>query len=710
MTGLTVPRSGQGQPEGGPTPSLPCTAAGARAQHRRRLGQRPIVALPILVGAAGLLAWACWYVMFTALEYFDDEGDWLIELEEFYKHGRLYHLVWSQGGPFYYDFWAAIFGLAHLSFTIDAGRLAGLATWTAVALAAGLLTWGLARRLGPALIALVGVGLAMEGLCGEPLEPAGLASLLIVLALATGALARRRYPRAAMALMGALAAAALFSKVNLGLFLVAGVVAAAVLSARRWRAAVAPYWVALGIFGVVPVGLCLSLIRQAKVVNLILLVIMGGTAIVVTAARTSRDEHDWPVGGSELAWGAAGALGMAVLVTVTGVATGTSIGQLVNGSLLAQRDLAHLYSAPAPWLAGDLPIAAASVAGAVAVNLPSVRPYLTLTIRVAGRAVVGTFMVLTCIGGLLTTPTFNNLTHFAVVADLVRGRSFYAGPLTWGTCLYAISLAWLVTRKPGPDGASRFSFPRALLASVAVLLSLECYPVAGHQLSWSTIGLVIVGAVIVSDAVALAGLGSAPRRLRTWGGPLTTVVCLGLTLFNLFGFTANYVILYHRNIPTGFASAKLERWPRRIVDAYQTAVKDLKAHCSTFYGLPGLNSFYFYTGMAPPSTLDTTQWMYLMSDADQQKVVAALERTPDLCVLYNPPALFFWEQGKHLPTTSPLLDYMEENFAPITVVGTLVVLARTNAGKAPAVHVKEFAPRWRTPVHAFGPPVAPYFT
>lgn len=680
---------------------------------RRRPGAGTSV--PILIVLAGLLTWAGWYAAFTSLEYFDDEGDWLVELKMFYEHGSLYHQTWSQAGPFYYDFWAAVFGVLHAPITMDTGRLAGLGTWAGVSLAAGLLVWANSGRLSTAIVAQIGTFLAMEGLSAEPLEPAGIASLFIVLALIAATWWRPRRPRAAMYAVGALVAAAVFSKVNLGLFLAAGVVAAGLLAGARPRWATVRYALALIIFVGLPLALCASLISRTDVGNFVGVVIAGGAVLVITAARAPLAALGQP--SESLGWGDAGRAGAgagAVLAVVVAVAlaTGTTVGQLLQGALLSQRDLANVYSAPPPVLVSDIPIAIFSVAAAIAAGWPAVRSQLPLSIplRAAVRAVVGLFMVLTCVGGLLAHPTYHNLTHMQVLLDLAKGEQFYAGPLTWGTCLYAVPLGWLAARKPGADGTSYLCLSRALIVSVATLLALEAYPVSGHQMSWSTLGLVVVGALLIDDALTLAAL--APQGQR-WGMPAqaaTAVISVGLVAANMAGFAANYATLYHRNVSTGFATASLVRWPAPVVQAYQAVAQLLVAHCSTYYSLPGLNSFYFLTGEPPPSGLDTTQWMYLMDRPDQEQVVAALRRTPRLCVLYDTPPLFFWEQWKPLPDSSPLLQYMQDNFAPVAKHDCFVVLVRTAAGHTPAPAKKEWVARWRSPVGPLGTCMAPYFT
>ena len=448
-------------------------------------------------------------------------------------------------------------------------------------------------------------------------------------------------------------------------------------------------------------------------VNLVGVVIAGGVALVITSGRLPREAPvpaDEVLGWPDAAGAAIGGTALTIVVVAVALATGTSLAELVQGSLLAQRDLAKDFSSLPPTIPADIPIALVSLCSAMAVTLPAVRSRMSLATRVGGRAIVGTFMVLTCIGGLLPQATFHNLTHMRVLIDLLEGKPFYAGPLTWGTNLFATSFCWLAVRKPGPDGVSRFNFPRALVAAVALMLALEAYPVSGHQMSWSTLGLVIVGALVIDDALTLASNRAAELRWATAARRGTAGVAVGLATLNVIGFTANYATLYHRNVKTTFATASLVRWPAAVTTTFEGVAKLLSSHCTTYYSLPGVNSFYFFTGEKPPSGLDTTQWMYLMDRADQERVVQALRQTPRVCVLYYRPGLYFWEHWRPLPRTSPLLVYMQENFAFIGQDNGYIVLVRTRAGHAPPLPVKEWVPRFRVHMAPIDHYLAPYFT
>jgi hypothetical protein len=100
----------------------------------------------------------------------------------------------------------------------------------------------------------------------------------------------------------------------------------------------------------------------------------------------------------------------------------------------------------------------------------------------------------------------------------------------------------------------------------------------------------------------------------------------------------------------------------------------LKADCSTFVGLPGLNSFYFFTAEPPPTGLNTTQWMYLMDDRTQMRIVDAMQKQARPCVLENLSVLSFWQEGRPLPADSPLLNYIRSNFRPIDTIDDYIIL------------------------------------
>ena len=82
----------------------------------------------------------------------------------------------------------------------------------------------------------------------------------------------------------------------------------------------------------------------------------------------------------------------------------------------------------------------------------------------------------------------------------------------------------------------------------------------------------------------------------------------------------------------------------------------LSARCRTFVTQPGLNSFYLFTGMEPPTRANTTVWMLLLSDAQQEQIVERLADAPSpVCALRRQRRVY----------TTPLARYIEERFVTL---------------------------------------------
>jgi hypothetical protein len=677
-----------------PSPATPSRGRPAGVSGR--------VAALVLLVIAGNLVWLGRYAMFTSTEYFDDEGDWLIGLQSFRQHGSLYHDTWSQCGPFYYDFWSVVFAVARAPVDISASRLVGLATWIAISLAGAGLVWSCTHRITLALLAEVTIFLVMEPLSGEPLEPAGLASLLVLSALVCGVGLRRRSPRVGAFVVGALVTATVLTKVNVGLFLLGGLLMAVLLGwpSSRWRRV--RDLLAVGIIVGVPIALCSAIISRSWVRTYVELVVLSGTSVVVTVLglRSSMPgvgRSDWGRP-REVAWSFAGALAMAAAVTIVAVGTGTSLHELVRGALLAQRSLPSLFVGPLRPQPRVVLVSLLSVGVAVIPLLPSLRGHVSPHLRIAGRAAIGITIVVTSVGGLVVWSGSATWTDAQMLSALFQPTLTAPGPMALGSFQYGLPFAWVAIRRPGSDGVVHLTFQRCLIVSVAVLLALEGFPVAGHQLSWSVIGLLVVGVIILGDALMLASISPGPAHRIVMTRAVITVVAVLLVGSNLTEFTTNYRGLYSDNVKPALTGAGLVRWPPFVAADDEAVTKVLQTRCATFYGLPGLNSFYLFTGEQPPTGLLTTQWMYLMDTPTQQRVVEALRRVPRLCVLYYQPALTFWEDGKALPHTSPILRYMEDGFAPVASVNGYVILTRSRNGTLPSARGGQYLPDFRLPV------------
>jgi hypothetical protein len=257
--------------------------------------------------------------------------------------------------------------------------------------------------------------------------------------------------------------------------------------------------------------------------------------------------------------------------------------------------------------------------------------------------------------------------------------------------LPVLPLAWVGLLEPSPQGSrGEAGFARTAIVAMSVLLTLEAFPVDGSQLWWAGLGMVVVSCLVVSDGVTILRYQvDYPQYWvpSTLGRPILVAGCLARTAM-LAILVGGSVLTVHRlsvaryrtSVPTGLTGASLVRWPPSVVAADRKVVRLLERDCSTFESLPGLNSFYFLAAQKPPTGLNTTQWMYLMSDSTQRRIVRKLKRVSRLCVLEEPSVLPFWQQGKKLPSSSPLLAYIRKDFVPFRKIGGYVLLRRPPGG------------------------------
>src|SRR4029453_6506449 len=123
----------------------------------------------------------------------------------------------------------------------------------------------------------------------------------------------------------------------------------------------------------------------------------------------------------------------------------------------------------------------------------------------------------------------------------------------------------------------------------------------------------------------------------------TAVVALLLaaTAVNLQG-TRRAFDYYKSLDPLNLPGAVRLRTDWLSAETYRELTWNLRAHSDAFIGLPGLNSFYFWTTKDPPSTFNAGFWTGLLNDEQQAAIVAELSRFPKACVIRNRPLAEQW--------------------------------------------------------------------
>jgi hypothetical protein len=589
-----------------------------------RLG--PALLLPLGIGAVALLASPlAFYAFFTGFQEYDDEGYLLISLREYARGGVLYAEVYSQYGPAYFQLLTALFRVAGLAFVHTHGRILALALLGVTAILCAVVTWRLSRSL---LIALAAELLVVQALLpsrDEPLHPGALLALLLGSLVLVGTCLDGPRWRVAAGFGGVLLAIMLLVKVNVGLFAavsIAGALAAAGPPGRL-RVAVVAGIAALPILLLAPRG-------DEPTVRAYLAVALAsalGVALVALASPPGR----LPIGRRALTFTACGALTLGACVgweLVRGALPWSLLEGIVLGPL---RHPGAFFVAP-DLGSGAIGTAVTGLAGALAFAWARRRGF---TARPSGSAVVG---VAELAGGL--------------VLWLGATNRLPLGPLAFAPILW-IALAGR-RAEPGSLGA-------LVLAMVAALQTLHAYPIAGTQVAWATFLAIPVGGVALADGwrrirEALAEVevfGVAQSRLA---GVVLGVALAAVTASGAYATHGQLEAAYARAVPFGLPGAERIRVPAEQAALYRFLVGNLSARCRTFVTQPGLYSLHLFTGMEPPTGFNATVWMLLLSDAQQERIVERLARSPlPVCALRRQRRVF----------TTPLARYIEERFVTL---------------------------------------------
>jgi hypothetical protein len=653
------------------TTSAPSVSPWRRVENVARANPTvlAIVVYAVIAMAAVVVAYTG---IFTVFAFYDDEGTLLTTLKAFVGGHPLYHDVWSVYGPFYYEVFGGFFKLTGLDVTTDASRTIVVLVWVATSLLVGLGVQRLTGRLALGATAMIVAFSDLVVLAGEPMHPQGLCILLLsafVLAAASGTDGRAGRSGA---ICGALLAALLLTKVNLGIYaIVAVVVAAAVamppIHRRGWLRGL----IFLG-FLALPLVILYRDLQLGWVREFLLLEILAAASILVAARPLwpGRDEGDDGTGRWLVA--AAGALVVAsVAILVAIFLTGPSPEDVYDGVVkdaLGIRDILTSEFTFPPGVAVVWAVAAAAAA-TVAVRL-----------RLAGERRPSIWP------GLLRVAA-----GLAILLSVARIAPLTIGPSAKDPDVVPMLLAWVAVIAPaGAIEAPFRRFVRVLVPALAVAETLQVYPVAGSQTGIAALSFVAVGAVCLGDAVTELRAWSATRAgpsLRDFELALGTTAIALPALFALVvlvfpGATNihNYRSLEKLPLP----GAELMRLSPPQVETY-TGVVDLlhEYECSTFVGLPNVPSFYLWAELEAPLPTIPNAWAYALSRSQQQQAVRELRASPHPCAFKNAELAAYYLKGLP-PPDEPLVNYVEHDFRPIKTIGAFEFELPKPAATAPA--------------------------
>jgi hypothetical protein len=616
----------------------------------------PVWPRPIAVAATFTLVTAAtclvaYPAMFGGFAFYDDEGYLLISLQSYMGGGSLYDEVFTQYGPFYYELWGGAFSLFGIGVSHDNARLATIAVWVLSSLLIGAATYRVTRSvlLGAATQALVFV--ALSTVTNEPMHPGALTCLLVAFLVAAATAIRAETARPAMALTGAILGALVLVKVNIGAFALAALVLTCAatyptLATRRWFRRT----IEVG-FVLTPLALMTGELDQSSVQRYCAHVTIAAAAVVILLRHRDSDPQREP---GELAWLAAGFLIATFSVCAAAIATGSSSAALFEGVISRPIELPDVFVRPLDFSDKVLLLDLLALLGAVSF-------WRFIGSESAPAARVGLISLVSVVVGVQMSVSVVGFPFDATAFDFEEfGLNFLA-------------LAWVaLIPLPGAGESRSAELAGRLLPPLAVLQGLHAYPVAGSQLGWSAFLLAPVGAICVANGVRGLRWALDGRSLGRYLAPVGLAAALALIVF---------VAETTLRRPYDAEDTAYERMARlelpgsdrvRLLPAeahrFRRISATLNRRCSTFVSLPGLNSFYLWSGREPPTALSPGDWMFLLNDEEQRRVVAATASSPHPCLLKNDFIARFWAQGRDLPD-GPLLRFIQGSFTPVSRFG-----------------------------------------
>jgi hypothetical protein len=585
--------------------------------------------------AATMIA-AAYLQIFSIYMVYDDEGYVLMSLVNFAKYGALYDKVYSQYGPLFYLIFGGLARIADFTWTHDLGRFFTLFNWVGSALICGWITVRLSRSMVTGLLAATGVFAHLWQMTAEPMHPGGTLTLWTTLgvALSLNAVLMDRPKRFAV-IVGITATACALVKINVGVFFAA--------AAFMWMwFNRPPHWkIHASLDGIViagaaigPTVLMRGMLHESWAS---IYAFAGGVALASVGMLAYRHATPSMI---KTAWlsGTLAAAGVLVGTLGGALATGTSGHGLLDGVLLGPLRHADAYHFGFNWRTGTIPATILSAA-----------------------------LAFLCFRRRSGEPLGPQTTKLLAFARIGAGAFFLIHcfrPETGTTGLVMTSLAattWWMAYSITPT-APAINRGRIWLGLVLVWQFLHAYPVAGSQVGWGTLLWIPLAATAVHESV----LGiTASWRERSELLVKVSRTGIGITTgFLMLGQFKMGLIFFEPTAPLGLPGAAHLRVPPITGSAIRIMTRNAQLHSDDLFSLPGSYSFNLWSKLPTPNLTNATHWFALLDFPQQKSIEDHLRNTPRTSIIVQPQLAFAYLQLES-DSSSPLLDYIKQDYAPL---------------------------------------------
>jgi hypothetical protein len=186
----------------------------------------------------------------------------------------------------------------------------------------------------------------------------------------------------------------------------------------------------------------------------------------------------------------------------------------------------------------------------------------------------------------------------------------------------------------------------------------------------------------VAAAAIIFGDGVRQCRLAVQGGRVPSVLARVAAPVAVAGNAAAVLLLalvvrgeFASATPLALPGSDSMRLPAEQAAQLHGVVTAIEDNCTAFITLPGMSSFYLWTGQEPPAELSSEVWWLVLDDAQQQAIVDRVRNLTGLCVVKNQAMVDFWAQGRPVPPR-PLVQFIDSGFTVQSAFGDYQVLVR----------------------------------
>jgi hypothetical protein len=612
--------------------------------------------LAVLLAVAGALSLAVRLLTWFAV--YDDEGYMLVTLAHYVHQGHLYTQTFSQYGPFYFYAQGIFFQLLHLPVTHDMGRLVTLIYWLLSSLLGAVFVYRLAKSI--VLASAAGFCIMLVGLVLTS-EPGHSQEVLLPLYLAAACLAQislaGRYEWR-LFLLGCVAAALVFTKVNVGVFFIAGLAQSLIcllpsgkirsmgLALTLLYAASVPWALMHGSFDLGFRGYCIL-----ATVSTLVTFLFGA---LVRPASTLPWRAPLSV--------AAGLLAGTALIVIGTLLQGMSPRTLLAGVVLNPMHHSKVFDIPLYLGGRHVLLALALIAVVVILRFWRNHLFDEQWFNIL-RCAIGVVSIL-----LLTLPDSTILLLSPLLDDPLKVLvESSVHRIQWVVPLLPLALIPQLHWKH--DAGELFS--RLFITFMAVTQFLEPYPVAGSQMGIAAAPMILWAFVMIADGITGLRATLVTKRVNEVRSSFGLDTLVGSALLIVLAGLSIHLSTYNQfpPVPTKLRGSNWLHRPSAQVANYESLVQNVSANCSVLFTMPGMASFNMWSEVPTPNGWNLTAWMNGFPAERQAEILGLVKADPRSCAIVNPAIVHFWDRDEGSVAALPLAHYVTTDMPKVAQFG-----------------------------------------